>query len=60
MASRRGYLIKRLTEDFRMVPGHGPDLSKMTDEELEKRLRFLESAFKMAWEEDEEYEDEDI
>ncbi|MCY9144736.1 hypothetical protein [Bacillus sp. T9C1] len=56
MVSRREYLIKRLTEDFRMVPGHGPDLSKMTDEELEKRLEFLESAFKMAWEE----EDEDI
>lgn len=43
-----------------MVPGHRPDLSKMTDEELEKRLRFLESAFKMAWEEEEEEEDEDI
>ncbi|WP_430742663.1 hypothetical protein [Bacillus atrophaeus] len=57
MASRREYLIKRLTEDFRMVPGHGPDLSKMTDEELEKRLRFLEFAFKMAWEEDNEEED---
>ncbi|MCY8307193.1 hypothetical protein MOC96_00290 [Bacillus vallismortis] len=59
VASRREYLIKRLTEDFRMVPGHGPDLSKMTDEELEKRLGFLESAFKMAWEEEED-EDEDI
>ncbi|MGG0052139.1 hypothetical protein [Bacillus atrophaeus] len=57
MASRREYLIKRLTEDFRMVPGHGTDLSKMTDEELEKRLRFLEFAFKMAWEEDNEEED---
>lgn len=40
-----------------MVPGHGPDLSKMTDEELEKRLKFLESALKMAWEEEEEEED---
>lgn len=60
MVSRREYLIKRLTEDFMMVPGHGPDLSKMTDEELEKRLRFLESAFKMAWEEEDEEEEEDI
>ncbi|MGG1203215.1 hypothetical protein ABE208_21600 [Bacillus inaquosorum] len=60
MVSRREYLIKRLTEDFMMVPGHGPDLSKMTDEELEKQLRFLESAFKMAWEEEEENEEEDI
>ncbi|MEW5069681.1 hypothetical protein ABVK62_18540 [Bacillus subtilis] len=59
MASRREYLIKRLTEDFMMVPGHGPDLSKMTDEELEKQLRFLESAFEMAWEEEGE-EEEDI
>ncbi|MGR0289767.1 hypothetical protein ACUWE6_22435 [Bacillus subtilis subsp. subtilis] len=57
VVSRREYLIKRLTEDFRMVPGHGPDLSKMTDEELEKRLRFIESAFKMAWEEEDEEED---
>ncbi|MGG7222878.1 hypothetical protein ACQXR1_21795 [Bacillus sp. ATD] len=54
VVSRREYLLKRLTEDFRMVPGHGPDLSKMTDEELEKRLKFLESAFKMAWEEEDE------
>ncbi|QAT44336.1 hypothetical protein EQZ01_00990 [Bacillus subtilis] len=59
MVSRREYLIKRLTEDFRMVPGHGPDLSKMTDEELAKRLKFLESAFKMAWEEEDE-EEKDI
>lgn len=29
----------------------------MTDEELEKRLRFLESAFKMAWEDEDEEED---
>lgn len=54
MVSRREYLLKHLTEDFRMVPGHGPDLSKMTDEKLENRLKFLESAFKMAWEEEEE------
>ncbi|GEK27433.1 hypothetical protein [Bacillus spizizenii] len=59
MASRREYLIKRLTEDFRMVPGHGPDFSQMTDEELEKQLIFLESAFEMAWEEEGE-EEEDI
>ncbi|UNM82435.1 hypothetical protein QNK07_01065 [Bacillus subtilis] len=58
LVSRREYLIKRLTEDFMMVPGHGPDFSQMTDEELEKQLRFLESAFEMAWEED--IEDEDI
>ncbi|MFC7799081.1 hypothetical protein ACFTRE_18710 [Bacillus subtilis] len=59
VVSRREYLIKRLTEDFRMVPGHGPDFSQMTDEELEKQLRFLESAFEMAWEEDIE-DDDDI
>ncbi|MEC2218812.1 hypothetical protein ACIROH_23135 [Bacillus subtilis] len=59
MASRREYLIKRLTEGFMMVPGHGPDFSQMTDEELEKQLRFLESAFEMAWEEEED-EEEDI
>ncbi|MEC3639797.1 hypothetical protein [Bacillus halotolerans] len=60
VVSRREYLIKRLTEDFMMVPGHGPDLSKMTDEELEKRLRFLESAFKMAWAEEDNEDGEDI
>ncbi|WP_282322347.1 hypothetical protein [Bacillus subtilis] len=43
-----------------MVPGHGPDLSKMTDEELEKRLEFLESAFKMAWEEEDNEDGDDI
>ncbi|OTQ85116.1 hypothetical protein BG31_15430 [Bacillus subtilis subsp. subtilis] len=60
MASRREYLIKRLTEDFMMVPGHGPDLSKMTYEELEKRLKFLESAFKLAWEEEDNEDGDDI
>ncbi len=59
VASRREYLIKRLTEDFMMVPGHGPDFSQMTDEELEKQLRFLESAFEMAWEAEEEGEEEE-
>lgn len=29
----------------------------MTDEELEKRLCFLESAYKIAWDEDSEEED---
>ncbi|MCY8992625.1 hypothetical protein [Bacillus atrophaeus] len=53
---KRKLLLDRLS-NYRMVPGHGPDLSKMTDEQLEKRLCFLESAFKIAWDEDSDEED---
>ncbi|WP_198406530.1 hypothetical protein [Bacillus velezensis] len=57
MTEKRKKLLEKLS-DFRMVPGHGPDLSTMTDEQLEKRLWFLETAFTMAWNEDSEEGDD--
>ena len=53
MTEKRKKLLEKLS-NFRMVPGHGPDLSTMTDEQLEKRLWFLETAFAMAWNENSE------
>ncbi|AWM42729.1 hypothetical protein SJY89_19745 [Bacillus velezensis] len=59
MTEKRKKLLEKLS-DFRMVPGHGPDLSAMTDEQLEKQLWFLETAFKMAWEEEDNEDGDDI
>lgn len=51
MTPTRQYLLKRL-QNFRTVPGHGPDISEMSDEQLEKYVSILESTFKMAFEEE--------
>lgn len=51
LTPKRGALLKRL-ERFRMVPGHEPDLSKMTDDELEQRAELFENLFKLAYKED--------
>jgi hypothetical protein len=51
VTATRQALLKRL-QNFRTVPGHGPDISKMSDEQLEKYVSILESTFKMAFEEE--------
>lgn len=35
-----------------MLPGHGPDGNKMSDDELRKFLKTLRKAFKIAFEEE--------
>ncbi|MEN4815735.1 hypothetical protein ABEG99_20835 [Bacillus velezensis] len=57
MTEKRKKLLGKLS-NFCMVSGHGPDLSAMTDEQLEKQLWFLETAFNMAWNEDSEEGDD--
>ncbi|GEM_PF-7113460 len=44
---KRSKLIKEL-ENYKYVPGHGPDYSKMTDKELEKQLEMHHRITQMA------------
>lgn len=39
------------------VPGHGPDLSKLTSEEISNRNRLLDAAFEAAFSEGDENDD---
>ncbi|WII36838.1 hypothetical protein [Paenibacillus thiaminolyticus] len=48
MTERRKELLKRL-ENFKVVPGHGPDINAKTDDELELYLSLLETMFKRAF-----------
>ncbi|GEC93066.1 hypothetical protein [Brevibacillus brevis] len=57
MTPTRQALLKRL-ENFRMVPGHGPDVNNMSDEKLETYVKALESVFKKAFEEEDEDDDD--
>ena len=41
---KRSKLIKEL-ENYKYVPGHGPDYSKMTNEQLYERLRLFRWLF---------------
>lgn len=50
MTEKRKKLLDKLS-NYRMVPGHGPDLSKMTDSQLEKQLKIYESLFRLAFSE---------
>ncbi|MED0777811.1 MULTISPECIES: hypothetical protein [Bacillus amyloliquefaciens group] len=59
MTEKRKKLLDKLS-NYHMVPGHGPDLSKMTDSQLEKQLKIYESLFRLAFSEKNEEEDEDI
>lgn len=52
MSSKRKELLKKLSE-YKIVPGHGRDLNKLTDEQLEFQLKLYESMFnEKLWEED--------
>lgn len=35
------------------VPGHGPDFEKMTNEQIENHIKFIEKTFEMAFSKDE-------
>ncbi len=48
----REEILKRLSK-YKFVPGHGPDYSKKTDEELLKCLQILETMFEKAFGESE-------
>lgn len=45
---RRKELLKELSK-YRTVPGHGPDLAKMTDEQLEFLLKLYKAMFEEAF-----------
>ncbi|MGK5511763.1 hypothetical protein [Brevibacillus formosus] len=53
MTPTRQELLKRLA-NFRTVPGHGMDVNKMSDEELETYVKAIESMFNKAIEAAEE------
>ncbi|ASB54541.1 hypothetical protein S100072_03235 [Bacillus velezensis] len=36
------------------VPGYGPDFEKMTNDQIEKHINFIEKTFEMAFDEDDE------
>ncbi|MNC01365.1 hypothetical protein D3C75_487120 [compost metagenome] len=50
-SSHREELLERLSR-YKTVPGHGPDLDKLPDDELERRLNLIESAFEYAFKEE--------
>ncbi|MGN4667975.1 hypothetical protein ACTFRP_19485 [Bacillus cereus group sp. MYBK234-1] len=50
----RQELLKRASQ-FHFVPGHGPDISKMSDEELQKCVEIMESMFENAFKKDVEF-----
>ncbi|KZE67039.1 hypothetical protein AWM68_19730 [Fictibacillus phosphorivorans] len=45
----RQKLLER-AKDFKYVPGHGPNLENMTNEQLKKYNNVMESVFKDAFE----------
>ena len=53
----REQLIQELIRCY--VPGHGPDFTVMTDAELEKMLSQIKLAFKIAFDEKIENDDEE-
>lgn len=48
----RQEILEKLSE-YRFVPGHGPDYSNKTDEELLKYLHMFETMFEDVFEESE-------
>jgi len=47
----REELLKRASQ-FHFVPGHGPDISKMSDEELQNCVESWERAFRELFKKD--------
>ncbi|BAM99117.1 hypothetical protein [Bacillus phage PM1] len=56
MCNKREKLMKKAASYT--LPGHGPDVEKMTNEELEKYVNMVEGMFKMAFGEEETEDDE--
>ncbi|AWP28800.1 hypothetical protein [Paenibacillus sp. Cedars] len=59
MKTRRDQLIERLS-NYRTVPGHGPDIFRKSDEELEDYVKLLDSMFEAAFKEDDDEGSDDI
>jgi hypothetical protein len=57
--SRRSELLKRLS-NYHTVPGHGPNISEMSDDKLESYTNMLDRMFKLAYQEKNDVEDKDI
>ncbi|MEK5390185.1 YopX family protein [Margalitia sp. FSL K6-0131] len=51
-SSKREQLLEK-ARNYKRVPGHGKSLEEMTDEELEKFVNIMESAFRLAFDEEE-------
>lgn len=56
MKSNREQLMKKAASYT--LPGHGPDVEKMTDEELENYVNTIKKTFEMAFGEKETEDDE--
>lgn len=50
---KRKQLLERANE-YKRVPGHGPNFKEMSDEELEKYIRIVEYMFEKAFSEEDE------
>ncbi|MFK4167652.1 hypothetical protein ACI2LM_15545 [Paenibacillus lautus] len=48
MKTRRELLLERLS-NYHTVPGHGPDITKLSDDELEIRVKLLDAMFEAAY-----------
>jgi hypothetical protein len=48
LTDKRKKLLEK-AQQYRRVPGHGPDFIEMSIEELEKYVRVAESMFKLAF-----------
>ncbi len=59
MSEKRQKLIEKC-QQIQWVPGHGPDLKNMTDEELEKQAKFADMIEQTFVELFDEEEDENI
>ncbi|MPY20278.1 hypothetical protein [Paenibacillus glucanolyticus] len=53
MKTRRELLMERLS-NYRTVPGHGPDISRKSDDELEDYVKLLERMFEAAFKQDDD------
>ncbi|MCY9082388.1 hypothetical protein MOE57_07810 [Bacillus inaquosorum] len=58
MSEKRLELIKK-ARSFH-VPGHGPDFENMTNDQIEKHIELIEGTFRMAFDEEEEDDEETI
>ncbi len=49
---KREQLLEKLKE-YRWVPGHGPNIEKMSDEQLETLIKMLDGEFEGTFKDDE-------
>jgi NTP pyrophosphatase (non-canonical NTP hydrolase) len=57
LEERERDLLPKSDSKREAVPGHGPNLNKLTDEQLELRVQIMEFMFKEAFEDEEEEDD---